>query len=55
MDKNVLSRLELADDVREMLESVPTLTIPNSREQMLEMTFQEIGRASCRERVSFTV
>jgi hypothetical protein len=40
MDKKFLDRIILAPEVREILNAVPSIIIPNSREQMLEITFQ---------------
>jgi len=40
MDKKYLDRFVLAPEVRSILNRVPSLIIPNSREQLLEITFQ---------------
>ena len=40
MDKKYLDKFVLEPDVRAVLDAVPSLIIPNSREQLLEITFQ---------------
>lgn len=40
MDKETLDKLVLTPEARKVLESVPQLIIPNSRQQLLDLTFQ---------------
>ncbi|GAB6091209.1 DUF4914 family protein [Spirochaeta dissipatitropha] len=40
MDKKLLSKFVLAEDVRKTLESVKSIIIPQDREQMLDLTFK---------------